>query len=310
MTSASLSPTIYPVYCHELSPTIGKWCPLRATDVHRVQAVGMVLDGKPLYHFGNHPIKWVRITGVIVAVDVFYQRRVYTVDDSSGECIECTCETPPPSSKTLEALEGSNNQERKVQANNPNKPESSTTGQAPPAKVYMQIADDIDVGSVVKVKGLVTDFRGMKQIEMRSIVPMKGTQEEVRCWNQIVDFRKDILDKPWIVEPAMEEKMKRRSLRPRHRVRRTRLEGDQHQRGQGADTKGHSEAAGKRPSHDPYARMRKPEDGYRRSAEKAMCRSKQQKEESRKGLKAANKVNYPSLAVRERVAGKYDALGI
>lgn len=42
MTSA---PTIYPDYCHSLSPTIGKWCPLTATDVHRLKTVGMFCDG-------------------------------------------------------------------------------------------------------------------------------------------------------------------------------------------------------------------------------------------------------------------------
>ncbi len=32
--------TIYPKYCHSLSPTFQKWCPLTATDVHALHQVG------------------------------------------------------------------------------------------------------------------------------------------------------------------------------------------------------------------------------------------------------------------------------
>jgi hypothetical protein len=47
MTSVppNTKPIIYPDYCHTLSPTIGKWCPLRATDVHALRDVGMFCDG-------------------------------------------------------------------------------------------------------------------------------------------------------------------------------------------------------------------------------------------------------------------------
>jgi hypothetical protein len=46
MTSVPPNLTIYPDYCHTLSPTIGKWCPLRATDIHALEKVGMFCDGK------------------------------------------------------------------------------------------------------------------------------------------------------------------------------------------------------------------------------------------------------------------------
>jgi hypothetical protein len=42
------NPVIYPDYCHTLSPTIGKWCPLRATDVYALKDVGMFCDGMRL----------------------------------------------------------------------------------------------------------------------------------------------------------------------------------------------------------------------------------------------------------------------
>lgn len=45
MTSGNPKPTIYPDYCHGLSPTIGKWCPLQAVDVHTLHSVGMYDNG-------------------------------------------------------------------------------------------------------------------------------------------------------------------------------------------------------------------------------------------------------------------------
>jgi hypothetical protein len=46
MTSAPQNLTIYPDYCHALSATIGKWVPLRATDIHALEKVGMFCDGE------------------------------------------------------------------------------------------------------------------------------------------------------------------------------------------------------------------------------------------------------------------------
>ena len=60
----------------------------------------MWIAERVLFHYGNHPVKWVRVTGVIVAVDEYAGRNVYTVDDSSGMCIECVCVTPTPPPKT------------------------------------------------------------------------------------------------------------------------------------------------------------------------------------------------------------------
>ena len=55
--------------------------------------------GRPLFHYKNHPIKWVRVTGVVVAVDEYAGKNVYTVDDSSGMCVECVCVAPTPAPK-------------------------------------------------------------------------------------------------------------------------------------------------------------------------------------------------------------------
>lgn len=46
LNAPAADPPIYPDYCHILSPTIGKWCPVRTIDVHALDDVGMFCDGR------------------------------------------------------------------------------------------------------------------------------------------------------------------------------------------------------------------------------------------------------------------------
>lgn len=81
----------------------------------------------------------------------------------------------------------------------------------------------LDIGSVVKVKGGITEFRGARQIQLKKIWALsstrkcdlrkdgkvadeRGTNEETRCWNEVVEFRRDVLSKPWILS---EEEVKK-----------------------------------------------------------------------------------------------------
>lgn len=46
MNSNAPSPNVYPAYCHYLSPTVLKFCPLRAVDVHSLSdEQGMFIKG-------------------------------------------------------------------------------------------------------------------------------------------------------------------------------------------------------------------------------------------------------------------------
>jgi hypothetical protein len=66
MTSAPQNLTIYPDYCHALSPTIGKWVPLRATDIHGLQKVGMFCDRElPTALPPTFSSSWFRFWGLI-----------------------------------------------------------------------------------------------------------------------------------------------------------------------------------------------------------------------------------------------------
>jgi hypothetical protein len=243
--------------------------------------------GKDIYHHGNHPIKWVRITGVIVAVDEFSARKVYTIDDSSGMRIECTCPAPP-SLPSLPASPGNLNQHPVPSTSAAN---SKDKAKIPSIAEPLVPWDELDVGVVVKIKGKPGQFRKMMQIEVVKADVIRSTEQEVRCWNEVSTFRKEVLNIPWVVDEEDEENLRQRAQRER-----------QFSRGKGKDG---------RPKESEDSR-RKRKDAERR--QKTDESKKPAKEKKGNGLGPENRINYPSLAMRrmlaEKVKGKYDALGI
>ena len=267
-------------------------------------------------------MKWVRVTGVIVAVDEYSGRNVYTVDDSSGMCIECVCVAPVPVlkkegtvvsthldqiAKINQALAStsastSTTNTRKPDVKGKNKggdKEKGTEKSGPSVQEPVVPWADMDVGTVVKVKGRVSEYWKQKQIEVVKVEVLRCTDQEVRCWNEVIDFRRDVLSKLWVVGKEEEEKCRRGRERELRRAAK--------ERGKGKDWKGKERMVNKDDSKWTQERegARKKRKELERKEEEA--KRKKEKEEV---LKAKNKVNYPSLAVRRAAAGKYDALGI
>ncbi|KAI0190315.1 hypothetical protein F4808DRAFT_453886 [Astrocystis sublimbata] len=178
--------TYYPQYCFHLSPTATEWCPLRAIDIARLGCQpGFQEHG--IFFYLNHPIKWVRITGLVVAVDEYYGRRVYTIDDSSGHCIECTLKTSTTAAETRNHRSRGQGKESDAQI---------TYAKAAPGT---GANDDIDVGTVLDVKGYVKLFRDQKQIDIHKAIPVLSTNQEVLFWNKIRDFQRRVLSQPWVL---------------------------------------------------------------------------------------------------------------
>ncbi|KAL1877328.1 hypothetical protein VTK73DRAFT_8781 [Phialemonium thermophilum] len=186
MTRAAPSSTIYPRYCFHLSPTIYRLCPLRATDVHALRT-HPGFEGQDLYFHLNHPIRWVRVVGVIVAIDEYEARCIYTLDDSSGETIQCVVNKPRSASTT-------------DPKSAPSVPRGANASKDASAGTGPDIDSDIDVGDVVDVRGGVNEIRALKQICVQKVVHLRSTEQEVRVWNKIAQFRRDVLDEPWILD--------------------------------------------------------------------------------------------------------------
>ena len=281
----------------------------------------LVRAERALYHFDNHPVKWVRITGVVVAVDEFKGKRVFTVDDSSGMCIECTAVAPPPPPQTendkpsmpshlnqiASLMTGRNTGvlnaagDKKMREGKDKEMKAGAKGKegrkiAPSVQSPAVPWDEVDVGTVVKVKGRVTNWWDTIQIEVIKIEVLGCTDQEVRCWNEVSAFKKDVLSKPWVVSQEEEEKCRREREKELRRAR----------NGAGGKRTGAGNGGGNvdedKEKGDRERRKKKKAEMERREED---AKRRKAKEEER--LKART---YPSMAVLKAAKGKYDALGI
>lgn len=190
-------PAIYPQYCFHLSPTVSTWCRLQIKDIHglhkhpgfeglhppnrftnaaTVNANFCEVKGQNVYFHLNHPIKWVRIAGVVVAVESPVPgKRIYTVDDSSGMNIECVRNVPVEAE--LAAATAA----------------SAEMAGTPKADALV----DIDIGHVVDLKGSLRVFRNGMQIQIEHMVILHTTEQEVKFWTKLHNFRREVLSKPW-----------------------------------------------------------------------------------------------------------------
>lgn len=120
-----------------------------------------------MYFVLNHPINYVRLVGVIVAFNVHETRYILTLDDSSGATIEVTCKRQALRPTTN--VHGSNaaTTREPLPSSGADLDNGGGYGIAPSNnKINM---GGIDVGSVVKVKGVVGEYRGEKQLMLERI---------------------------------------------------------------------------------------------------------------------------------------------
>lgn len=123
-----------------------------------------IVPGQNLFFHLNHPIKWVRLVGVIVALDLYPTRWIATLDDSSGATIEITCGRPAPAPTTQHA-----NATALAEFN-----ATRLSGHEASVKGVTATGRDVDlsgvdIGTVVKVKGGVGSFREVRQMLLERI---------------------------------------------------------------------------------------------------------------------------------------------
>ena len=163
--------------------------------------------GQRIYFYHNHPIRLVRLVGLVVAFDVFPNRFIFILDDSSGRNIEVTCGRPTCSLATLPNDETERNANTPIQEKVRNELDADMTGTTATGNTLSM--NGVDIGTVVKVKGLIGDFRGEKQILLERIWTVGTTNEEALCWVELCLFKSCVLDKPWVVNGKDEKRARR-----------------------------------------------------------------------------------------------------
>jgi hypothetical protein len=66
----------------------------------------------------------------------------------------------------------------------------------------------LDIGTVVKAKGTISEFRGIKQLDLKRIWVVTTTDEEAQAWAETAAFKQEVLSKPWHLTFADKKKIK------------------------------------------------------------------------------------------------------
>ncbi|KAF7957682.1 hypothetical protein EAE96_003254 [Botrytis aclada] len=201
-SSASALAPLLPPNLYELSPTIHKWCALRCADIVSLTTRGVYFEDKLIHHYLNHPIRYIKLIGLVVSIDTFARRRVYTIDDSSGVCIECVALLPlspsgaPPNS-------------------HPPPPPSSPSISTP------QIPwNDISECKVVRILGIMGSYMQSPQLQIVKMGVVGSTEVERKWWDEcrgLKDPETGVLGREWVVGREEMERWRRRERRRKMR---------------------------------------------------------------------------------------------
>lgn len=218
----------YPAYCNKASPTYFTWVKLTASDIHHALRTrpGSVnpnnndniayqrQQGHPstfLLFYLNHPVQFVCIVGIVVALDDHDRFWLFTVDDSSGATIDVTYRKPNKAEEQVEhrcIQQDGNDALAKVRTVNAcnNHDDDDTLNEA---RACVEVLSHIDVGSVVKVKGTISAFRSVRQIALERLEIVPDTNAEVRFWIQRTQLLTGVLSKPWNLSAERQKQLRK-----------------------------------------------------------------------------------------------------
>ncbi|KAF2621631.1 hypothetical protein BU25DRAFT_435428 [Macroventuria anomochaeta] len=198
---------LYPAYCFQSSPTYNAWVKLTAADVHTLRSEPD-FQGQNIYFYLNHPIRFVRVVGVVVAIDdINLKYSALTLDDGSGATVELKIV------RTVSGEQGSKNPSSNTTISNVNV--ISQFG------VFEITVDhlSLDIGTVLKAKGMISEFRGVKQLELKRVHIVSSTNEEAQAWAETAAFKTTILSVPWRVTSAQHSEIKSKIKAEKKRAR-------------------------------------------------------------------------------------------
>ncbi|XP_014557171.1 hypothetical protein COCVIDRAFT_37283 [Bipolaris victoriae FI3] len=197
---STLRPTrlyrLYPAYCFGASPTFNTWVKLTVADVHALRSE-KDFEGQRIYFYHNHPIRYVRIVGVVVAIDdINLKYTVLTIDDGSGAIIELKIVREIPAEKNP------------VDTSSPTEIENVEVVSRLGVFDVTVDKQPLDIGSVLKAKCTISEFRGIKQLELKRVSLVTTTDEEARAWAETAAFKQNVLAKPWHISSTEHKKIK------------------------------------------------------------------------------------------------------
>ncbi|KAG5517920.1 hypothetical protein PMAC_000375 [Pneumocystis sp. 'macacae'] len=166
----------YPPFLFHHSPVYHTWVKLFASDVYTLRVIEGFEDGPTLFWL-NHPIRWVHLMGVVVAMERYEKRdfvasNMLTVDDASGQIAELILK------------------EDKHRQLIPEMPDAEGL---------------LEIGTRIRVRGTFIRFHGRRQIRVIKLGTKKRNvindpNIEVMGWEERLRLKQEVLSKAWFVD--------------------------------------------------------------------------------------------------------------
>jgi hypothetical protein len=152
-----------------------------------------IKPGQNLYFHLNHPIRFISLTAPILSIESITDRyAILELDDGSGSTI-CVKITRLGKEQLL-----SNHVDN---ASNTTVENVNIVSKIGVFDIFVDGHKKLDIGTVVKVKAVVGEFRNVKQLELKRIYVLRTTGEEVKEWAEVARWKRDILSKSWVLTP-------------------------------------------------------------------------------------------------------------
>ncbi|KAF2151074.1 hypothetical protein K461DRAFT_227789 [Myriangium duriaei CBS 260.36] len=165
-------------YWH-LSPTYPHWAKLSLHDlVHTLRPLSGY-EGQDVLFYASHPIRYVYLVAVVVGIDLpSASTAILVLDDSSGACVEAVVRSPTGEGEVRTGV-------------------TVVPGLTRSEEGLMVEGLSLGPGTVVKAKGIFSNFRGVRQVELKRLSVLKDTREEAAAWRARAGFKAEVLEKPW-----------------------------------------------------------------------------------------------------------------
>jgi len=220
---------IYPKRYWDESTTWKNWNKLTAADFHHTLETKPGFEGQNVYFYGNHPIQFVRVLGLLVDIEQRGRYTILAIDDSSGDCINVKIQQRP-TSRGDEAEYPSNttidNVDMRIELALP--------------RLYLNTRP-IDIGAVLEVKGTISVFRNTRQIDLARLFRIKDTNAEAAAWAKTAQWKRDVLSHPWVLSSeerrCVDETIREEERQERDKIRKRREWSAKH----GEKRRGHEE---------------------------------------------------------------------
>lgn len=170
-------------------------------------------SGQGLYFHFNHPIRFISITAPIISIESITDRyTILELDDGSGSTV--VVKITRLSKDQLLANHVDN-------ASNTTVENVDVISKIGVFDVFVDSNKRLDVGTVIKVKAVIGEFRNVKQLELKRIYVIRTTGEEVKEWAEVARWKRDVLSKPWVLTPEKLKDLDSEDARERRKQRDT-----------------------------------------------------------------------------------------